>query len=223
LTAVARSLGSFLRNNPPPYWNVTLPPTKMNTSNRQRNDRSREHLTPEEVDKLLKAAKDKSLSRHPEREYCLLLLMVRHGLRASEACGLKLSDIHLAEKNMYVYRLKKGISTTHPLYTGEIQAIKSWLAKRQEMTTDRSGPLFLSEQCRPLSRSMVHRLVQRYAEAAGLADLNIHPHMLRHACGYDLANRGIDTRGIQGFLGHSNIQHTVRYTALSPNRFANYY
>ena len=136
---------------------------------------------------------------------------------------LKLSDVHLAEKNLYVNRLKKGISTTHPLYNGEVKAIKDWLAKRQEMTLDPSGTLFISEQCRPLSRSMVHRLVQRYARAAGLADLNVHPHMLRHACGYDLANRGIDTRGIQGYLGHSNIQHTVRYTALSPHRFANYY
>ena len=62
---------------------------------RQRNERSREHLTPDEIDKLLKARKDKSLSRHPEREYCRLLLMVRHGLRASEACELKLSDVHL--------------------------------------------------------------------------------------------------------------------------------
>jgi type 1 fimbriae regulatory protein FimB len=195
----------------------------MTNENRQRNERSREHLTPDEVDKLLKASKDKSLSRHPEREYCLLLLMVRHGLRASEACELKLSDVHLQEKNLYVNRLKKGISTTHPLYNGEVKAIKDWLAKRQEMTLDPSGTLFISEQCRPLSRSMVHRLVQRYARAAGLADLNVHPHMLRHACGYDLANRGIDTRGIQGYLGHSNIQHTVRYTALSPHRFANYY
>jgi site-specific recombinase XerD len=195
----------------------------MTNENRQRNERSREHLTPDEVDKLLKASKDKSLSRHPEREYCLLLLMVRHGLRATEACELKLSDVHLQEKNLYVNRLKKGISTTHPLYNGEVKAIKDWLAKRQEMTLDPSGTLFISEQCRPLSRSMVHRLVQRYARAAGLADLNVHPHMLRHACGYDLANRGIDTRGIQGYLGHSNIQHTVRYTALSPHRFANYY
>jgi len=195
----------------------------MTNENRQRNERSREHLTPDEVAALLKATKDKSLSRHPEREYCLLLLMVRHGLRATEACELKLSDVHLAEKNLYVNRLKKGISTTHPLYNGEVKAIKDWLAKRQEMTLDPSGTLFISEQCRPLSRSMVHRLVQRYARAAGLADLNVHPHMLRHACGYDLANRGIDTRGIQGYLGHSNIQHTVRYTALSPHRFANYY
>ena len=133
----------------------------MTNENRQRNERSREHLTPDEVDKLLKASKDKSLSRHPEREYCLLLLMVRHGLRASEACELKLSDVHLQEKNLYVNRLKKGISTTHPLYNGEVKAIKDWLAKRQEMTLDPSGTLFISEQCRPLSRSMVHRLVQR--------------------------------------------------------------
>ena len=83
--------------------------------------------------------------------------------------------------------------------------------------------LFISERRRPLSRSNVSVMVNHCTEAAGLSDLHVHCHMLRHACGYDLANRGFDTRGIQGYLGHQNIQHTVRYTALSPNRFANYY
>jgi site-specific recombinase XerD len=195
--------------------------------NRKRLERSREHLTPEEIGKLLKASKDKSLSRHPEREYCLLLLMVRHGLRAQEACDLKLSDVHLSQKNLFVHRLKNGVSTTHPLYNGEVKAVKDWLAKRERMIADWPGDvgdtLFISEQRRPFSRSMIHRLVRRYAQAAGLEDLNVHPHALRHACGYDLANRGVDTRGIQGYLGHCNIQHTVRYTALSPNRFVNYF
>jgi site-specific recombinase XerD len=83
--------------------------------------------------------------------------------------------------------------------------------------------LFISERRTPLSRSNVCKMVNTYAEAAGLSELAIHPHMLRHSCGYDLANRGIDTRCIQGYLGHQNIQHTVRYTELSPTRFANLY
>ena len=70
---------------------------------------------------------------------------------------------------------------------------------------------------------MIWVLVQKFAVAAGLGGLNIHPHTLRHSCGYDLANRGADTRLIQDFLGHQNIQHTVKYTALNPNRFANLY
>jgi type 1 fimbriae regulatory protein FimB len=184
-----------------------------------RRERSREHLTPDEVAKLLKAARDSS-RRHPERDYCLLLLMVRHGLRVSEACELKLSDVHLAQKNLFVHRMKDSVSTTHPLYNGEAKAIKDWLALRPG---DRRGTLFVSERGGTFSRSMVFRIVQECSEAAELGDLHVHPHMLRHATGYDLANRGVDTRSIQGFLGHSNIQNTTRYTALSPNRFANFY
>src|ERR1700737_5576600 len=97
-----------------------------------RRSRSREHLTPEEVGKLLSASKDKSLSRNPERDYCLLLLMVRHGLRVSEATGLRRSDVDLQAKVMHVKRLKNGVSTTHPLYNGEVKAIKDWMVKRQE-------------------------------------------------------------------------------------------
>jgi len=154
--------------------------------------------------------------------------MVRHGLRVSEACKLKLSDVNLREKMLHVKRLKSGVSTTHPLYNGEVKAIKDWLAVRQVMSMEAlklgaGDTLFISERRAPLSRAIVWVLIQKYAKASGLDDLNIHPHMLRHACGYDLANRGVDTRGIQGYLGHQNIQHTVRYTALSPNRFANYY
>jgi type 1 fimbriae regulatory protein FimB len=195
---------------------------------RQRRPRSREHLLPDEVAKLLAAAKNPDIARHPERDYCLLLLMVRHALRVSEACSLKLSDVNLKEKQLFVRRLKNGVSTTHPLYNGEAKAIKDWMSKRQEMslealTLGAGNTLFISERRTPLSRSNVHILINNYAKAAGLDDLNIHPHMLRHACGYDLASRGVDTRGIQGYLGHQNIQHTVKYTALAPNRFVNFY
>jgi len=154
--------------------------------------------------------------------------MVRHGLRVSEACKLKLSDIDLQSKVLHVKRLKNGKSTTHPLYNGEAKALKDWLAVRQEMTHETptlgSGDtVFISERRTPLSRTMVWVLIQKFAKAAGLGGLNLHPHMLRHACGYDLANRGADTRLIQEYLGHQNIQHTVKYTTLNPNRFANLY
>jgi site-specific recombinase XerD len=86
------------------------------------------------------------------------------------------------------------------------------------------GRMSIHESARsPLSRSVVCKMVNTFAEDAGLSELNVHPHMLRHACGYDLANRGADTRLIQDYLGHQNIQHTVRYTELSPTRFANLY
>jgi type 1 fimbriae regulatory protein FimB len=200
----------------------------MKTDIHHRRERTREHLTQEEVAKLLKASKDNNFSRNPERDFCLLLLMVRHGLRVSEACKLKLSDVDLQQKVLHVKRLKNGKSTTHPLYNGEVKAIRDWMSKRQEMSMDAltlgaGDTLFISERRTQLSRSMVFVLIDRYAKAAGLADLNVHPHMLRHACGYDLANRGADTRLIQDYLGHQNIQHTVKYTTLDPRRFANLY
>jgi type 1 fimbriae regulatory protein FimB len=201
---------------------------KMITQNsiavRPRRERSREYLTPDEVSKLLAASRNPEHSRNPERDYCLLLLMFRHGLRTSEACQLRLSDIDLNQKILHVRRLKNGKSTTHPLYNGEVKAVKDWLAARQEMTTETptlgSGDtLFISERRGPLSRATVWVLIQKYATAAGLSALEIHPHMLRHSCGYNLANRGADTRLIQDYLGHRQIQHTVKYTELSSRRF----
>jgi site-specific recombinase XerD len=190
----------------------------MNTPPPRRH-RTREYLTQEEVSKLLATSKQ---TRNPERDYCLLLLMARHGLRASEACGLVLSDIDLKEKILHVTRLKRGKRATHPLYNGEVKAINDWLAVRRKMNV-KCDVVFISERSTPLSRFSAWALVRSCAESAGLASLNIHPHMLRHACGYDLANRGADTRLIQGFLGHQNIQHTVKYTELDPKRFANLY
>jgi type 1 fimbriae regulatory protein FimB len=194
------------------------------TSTRARRERSREHLTQDEVNRLLAASKDEAHSRNPKRDYCLLLLMFRHGLRVSEACRPRLSDIDLKEKILHVRRLKNGKSTTHPLYNGEAKAVNEWLAIRQKMsqetpTLGSGDTLFISERRTPLSRVTVWVLFQKYAKAAGLEDLNLHPHQLRHACGYNLANRGADTRLIQDYMGHQNIQHTVRYTQLAPGRF----
>jgi site-specific recombinase XerD len=188
-----------------------------------KRERTREHLTQEEVQKLLVATKKEGLSRNPQRDHCLLFLMVRHGLRVSEACQLKLSDIDLERKTIYIHRLKKGKPAVHPIYNGgELKSLYEWLKIRNQIVSEYDN-LFLSEQCTPLNRSTVWLMLQKYGKAAGLDNLAIHPHMLRHACGYDLANRGNDTRLIQGFLGHQNIQHTVRYTELAPNRFDKLY
>jgi site-specific recombinase XerD len=183
-----------------------------------RRQRSREHLSPDEVQKLLEASRREGTSRNPERDYCLLLLMFRHGLRVSEACGLKVTDINIKEKVIHIQRLKKGNATTQPLYNGEIGAVNAWLKARSQMQPH-SNFLFISERRKPLSRFTVCALVNKYAEAAGLSELAVHPHMMRHACGYSLANRGADTRLIQDYLGHKNISHTVRYTKLAPGRF----
>ena len=174
----------------------------------------RKHLTPREVERLIEATKG---SRNEARDRCLLLLMFRHGLRVSEALGLKLSQVDLEGRTLHVARLKKGLSTTHPLRSDECRALRAWLAERERMQP-KGKALFVSERRGPLSRKTAWLAVRRYGEAAGL-EVAAHPHMLRHACGFALADQGADTRLIQDYLGHRNIQHTVRYTATNPARF----
>lgn len=174
----------------------------------------RKHLTPAEVDKLLSATTG---SRNEARDRCLLLLMFRHGLRVSEACGLKISQIDTESRVLHVSRLKRGLSTTHPLRADELRVIKAWLKERARMTPGTEA-FFISERRSALSRKTAWVAIRAYGERAGLS-LPAHPHMLRHACGFALADQGADTRLIQDYLGHRNIQHTVRYTATNPARF----
>lgn len=174
----------------------------------------RKHLTVREVEKLIAATKG---SRTEIRDRCLLLLMFRHGLRVSEACGLRLSQVDVESRVLHVQRLKQGLSTTHPLRADEIRFLKAWLVERARMKPE-TDVLFISERRRPLSRTTVWTFMRRYGELADLS-LSAHPHMLRHACGFALADQGADTRLIQDYLGHRNIQHTVRYTATNPARF----
>lgn len=174
----------------------------------------RRYLTDGEVGKLIAATKG---ARNEARDRCLLLLMFRHGLRVSEACGLTLSQLDLSGRTLYVSRLKRGLSTTHSLRVDEIKALKAWLVvrDRMELTTD---VLFVSERRISLSRGTVNFLVQRYGVKAGLG-LHVFPHMLRHACGYALADQGADTRLIQDYLGYRYIRHVTRYTAKNSARF----
>lgn len=176
--------------------------------------KDRKHLVSAEVDKLISAAKD---SRNAVRDRCLLLLMFRHGLRVSEACGLKMSQVDFENRILHVARLKGGLSTTHPLRTDEIRFIKAWLAIRAK-AKPATDAFFISERRTTLSRKTAWLAIRTYGERAGLS-LPAHPHMLRHACGYALADQGADTRLIQDYLGHRNIQHTVIYTATNPARF----
>lgn len=181
--------------------------------------RTREYLTPDEVDKLLVAGKN--TSRNPIRDYCLLLLMYRHGLRVSELCGLKLSDVNLELGELYVHRLKGSDGGPHPLYNGETGAIRAWLVERAKMNVPQEcDTLFVSERRRPLSRFTINVMVEKLADVAGLSGLDIHPHSLRHSCGYSLVNKGTDIRVIQSYLGHRSISSTVRYTKLNHKQFA---
>jgi type 1 fimbriae regulatory protein FimB len=184
-----------------------------------RDKRRRKHLTQDEVDKLLAASK--TSSRNPVRDYCILLLMFRHGLRVSELCAIKLTDIDVDAKTFHVHRLKGCDSGQHEFYNGESQAVRAWLVERAKMNPPETvDTLFISERRRPLSRITVWLMIRQTAEAAGLEHLEIHPHMLRHSCGYTLNNKGTDIRIIQGYLGHRSISSTVRYTNLDSKRFA---
>jgi len=200
---------------PPPLPRPASPGRKNSGGAAQRREqRERNYLTGREIERLLEAVKG---SRNEARDRCLLLLMFRHGLRVSEACALKLDQVDTESRVLHVARLKRGLSTTHPLRGDELRVIAAWLKERARMKPTGKS-FFVSEQRTPLHRSTVNFAVQKYSEAASLP-LSAHPHMLRHACGFALADQGADTRLIQDYLGHRRIQHTVRYTASNPARF----
>jgi type 1 fimbriae regulatory protein FimB len=175
----------------------------------------RKYMTQTEVGRLLSKAKD---GRNPERDYCLIYMSFIHGFRVSEACRLRVSDVDLDGGNMYINRIKNGFSTNHPLLENEIMAIKKWLNVRKTFPGAGSEWLFLSRQGGALTRQRVYQLVNRLGKLANIS-VGSHPHMLRHSCGFALADRGVDTRLIQDYLGHKNIRHTVRYTASNAERF----
>jgi integrase len=176
--------------------------------------RTREHLTADEVDKLIEAAK---ANRHGHRDALMVLLAYRHGLRAAEVVDLRWEQVDFKMAVLHVRRAKNGTSATHPLSGREMRELR-----RHQRESPSSSFVFVSERGAPLSAPGFSRLVER---AVHVADLGIkaHAHMLRHACGYKLANDGHDTRAIQAYLGHRNIQNTTRYTALAPQRFKEFF
>jgi integrase len=178
--------------------------------------RSREYLLPDEVEKLLQAAK--KMGRYGQRNYTLLLMMYRHGLRVSEAIALRWNQVDLKEGQLHVRRLKNGKPSVQRIPGPELRALRQLQRDFSE-----SPYLFVSERGGgPLTDHAVRKLVSRVGEAAGL-DFPVHPHMFRHATGYYLASKGHDTRAIQDYLGHRNIHHTVRYTELAPGRFDDFW
>ncbi|MFT2321226.1 tyrosine-type recombinase/integrase [Escherichia coli] len=154
------------------------------------------------------------------RDYCMICITFLHGLRVSELLNLKVSDYDPHTRQIHIRRLKKGLSTTQPLLPEEDRMLHCWLEERTHIV--RRAPdeewLFLSRHGRRLSRQRFWQLLQKYGRDAKLS-VRPHPHMLRHACGFNLAERGNDTRLIQDYPGHRNIRHTVHYTASNAGRF----
>ena len=197
---------------PIPALKLVRPTNEKRTVGRRANAqyRTREHLTEREVERLLEAAKG---NRYGHRDATMLLIAFRHGLRAAELVDLRWEQVDLKGGVLHVRRVKQGSPATHPLTGRELRALR-----RLEREAAGSPFVFVSERGAPFSTRGFQAMVERAAKAAGF-DMKIHPHMLRHACGYKLANDGVDTRTIQGYLGHRSIQHTVRYTELAPTRF----
>jgi type 1 fimbriae regulatory protein FimB/type 1 fimbriae regulatory protein FimE len=175
--------------------------------------RTREYLTEAEVERLMDAARQ---NRHGLRDATMILLAYRHGLRASELVDLRWDQIELDAARLHVRRIKRGTPATHPLAGIELRALR----KLQRET--KSEFVFVSERGAPFAAAGFAKMVERAGVVAKFK-FKAHPHMLRHACGYKLANDGHDTRSLQAYLGHRNIQHTVRYSELSPTRFKDFW
>ena len=177
--------------------------------------RTREYLTEAEVERLMNATKG---NRWGHRDATMILVAYRHGLRASELVDLRWDQVEFATGALHVGRVKQGAPSTHPILGDELRGLRR-LQREQE---PKSPFVFTSERGAPFSTAGLARMVERAGAEAKLG-FKAHPHMLRHACGYTLANKGHDTRALQAYLGHRNIQHTVRYTELSPTRFKDFW
>jgi type 1 fimbriae regulatory protein FimB/type 1 fimbriae regulatory protein FimE len=208
--------GRLSMGNPRPR--LVTPATEKRTvmPKRAKNSdlRSREYLTEHEIDVLMAAARQ---NRYGHRDATMILIGFRHGLRASEAVDLRWEQVDFNRAVLHVRRAKGGTPSVHPLGGVEMRALR-----RLEREYGHGPFVFVSERSAPLTTAGFARMIERAAKSAGLG-LKVHPHMLRHACGFALANAGHDTRALQAYLGHRNIQHTVRYTELASDRFKHFW
>src|SRR5262252_9196454 len=194
-----------------PTLRVVSPTTKIRkvTPRRPKNAevRTREYLTEREVEQLIEGCQG---NRRPHRDATMILLAFRHGLRASELCDLQWTQVDFKAGTLAVTRVKNGTPATHPLTGRELRALR----RLHREAEGRSPFLFVSERRSSMTVSNFQKLITKAGAVARLK-IKVHPHMLRHACGFHQANAGRDTRSLQAYLGHKNIQHTVRYTELA--------
>ena len=166
------------------------------------------YLTPEQVDKLVAAAREHS--RHGERDAVMIMLAYRHALRVSELCALTWDDVDLKAGTLQAPRSKGGAYALHPLQRGDRAALVS-------LKGSGKAHLFVGERGEPMTPPGVRRLIRRLGVLAGLG--RVHPHMLRHGAGFKLVNAGVDMRLIQAYLGHRSPVSTMIYTTVDARRF----
>ena len=200
------------RRTRPTAVNGTVPPARRHN----RDARPREYLTTKEVERLIEAAKKRG-RRYGLRDATMILVAFRHGLRVVELCALTWDQIDFSTGMMHVNRVKNGMSSVQQIGGEEMRALR---ALNREDGSSRF--VFMTERGAPMTPAGFRKFLARLAVAAKFP-FSVHPHMLRHACGYKLANDGRDTRALQHYLGHKNIMHTVRYTELSSERFKNFW
>ncbi len=179
---------------------------------------TRKFLTEPEIEAFFKAARK---TRNGVRDHCMAMMAYRHGFRVSELIDIRLDEVHLDMARLDVRRLKKGLNGHHPIEGDELRAIRAWMKERSAHKFSGSPLLFLSERG-PMTRQAVNYLFEVIGQKAGLT-FKIHPHMLRHSCGYKLANDERTTRDIQDYLGHRDIRQTAKYTALNAERFRDFF
>jgi integrase len=180
--------------------NGKVPPRRLPNAER----RPREHLTKEEITRLIKAAS--SVGRHRHRDATLIVLAFRHGLRVSEVVTLQWRQVDLEKGILHVRRIKNGVPSAQRLSQQECQM----LAKLQR-EYPHTAYVFSSERKAPLTTASVRKMFARAGEVAHLG-FPVHPQQLRYSTGVALAGDGIDPGALQRYMGHTKIEHALKYT-----------
>jgi type 1 fimbriae regulatory protein FimB/type 1 fimbriae regulatory protein FimE len=193
-------------------WSDQGPTNNLNTTGILGH---RQWLTEEEVESIIKHALT-------QRDKLMILMAYRHGLRVSELIRLRWQQIDLDTQRLAVYRLKQrhhtrgsmpGVDSIHPLGGREIRGLR----KLRRLQPAGSRYVFVTGRNAPMTRNGFYKILQKASVRAGLDD--VHPHLLRHACGFKLVNQGMDSLSLAAYLGHSSLQNTKRYAKMNATRF----